>query len=121
MSFIEAIKSCLSQYVGFKGRATRSEYWFFTLFTGIVSSVFTGLAKATGANFFNILGIIFCLAILLPGLAVTVRRLQDMGRTWPSIFFSFIPIVGTILLIVWCCKDSVPGENEFGPNPKGVN
>lgn len=119
MSFVEAIKSCFSQYVGFKGRARRSEFWFFYLFIAIVETIFSILARFAG--FFNVLSFIIGLALLLPSLAVLVRRYQDMGRKWTSVFFLLIPIVGEILMIVWCAKDSVPGTNEFGPNPKGVN
>ena len=119
MSFVDAIKSCFTQYVGFSGRARRSEYWFFCLFTFIIGGVFSILGRFVG--FFGVLSTIFSLAVLLPSIAVLVRRLQDIGKKWTNIFFILIPIVGLIMIIVWCVKDSVPGANEFGPNPKGVN
>lgn len=119
MSFVDAIKSCFTQYVGFSGRARRSEYWFFCLFTFIIGGVFSILGRFVG--FFGVLSTIFSLAVLLPSIAVLVRRLQDIGKKWTNIFFILIPIVGVIMIIVWCVKDSVPGANEFGPNPKGVN
>lgn len=118
MSFVDAIKSVFTQYVGFNGRARRSEFWYFFLFNFIVSFVLSLLAQFVG--FFSILGTIWSLAVLLPGLAVGVRRLHDIGKAWPWILIGFIPLVGGIILIVFFCQDSQPGENQFGPNPKGM-
>ena len=118
MSFIEAIKTCFTKYVDFNGRARRSEYWFFVLFNAIVSGVFSALYNATDATVFSVLSLLFSLAVLLPGLAVTVRRLHDIGKKWTFILLGLIPIAGAIILIVNCAKDSQPGANEYGPNPK---
>ena len=115
MSFTDAVKSVFSQYVGFKGRARRSEYWWFVLFNIIVSVVISLLASLTGWNFLSIL---YSLAVLLPGLAVAVRRLHDIGKSGWFYLFAFIPLVGAIILRVWFCKDSEPGANAYGPNPK---
>lgn len=62
--------------------------------------------------------LIYCLAVLIPGLAVCVRRLHDIGRSGWYYFLSLIPIIGGIILIVWTCQDGEPGENEWGANPK---
>ena len=118
MSFVDAIKSVFTQYVGFSGRARRSEYWYFVLFNFIVSFVLSFLGNYVG--FFSILGTIWSLAVLLPSLAVCVRRLHDIGKAWTWILLGLIPVVGQIILIVFFCQDSQPGENQFGPNPKGM-
>ena len=116
MSFTEAIKSVFSQYAGFSGRARRSEYWYFVLFNFIVSFVLGLLGQA--ASIFSILSGIVSLALLVPGLAVAIRRLHDIGKSGWYLLFVLIPLVGSIILITWCCKDSDPGDNAYGPNPK---
>ena len=116
MSFTEAIKSVFSQYAGFSGRARRSEYWYFVLFNFIVSFVLGLLGQA--ASIFSILSGIVSLALLVPGLAVAIRRLHDIGKSGWYLLFVLIPLVGSIILIIWCCKDSDPGDNAYGPNPK---
>ena len=118
MSFIEAVKSVFSHYVDFSGRARRSEYWYFFLFTLLVNVVTRGLAVAVDTLSF--VQIIASLAMLLPGLAVAVRRLHDIGKSGWCLLFVLIPLVGSIILIVWYCKDSQPGDNQYGPNPKAV-
>ena len=122
MSFqtiIDYAKKCvLENYANFNGRARRAEYWSFALCTGVISTVLSILYQATNAGFFNILATLFALAVLVPGLAVAWRRLHDIGKKGSWYFIGLIPIVGWILLIVWFCQDSQPGENEFGPNPK---
>lgn len=120
MSFMDAVKSCFTQYVGFSGRARRSEYWFFFLFELIVSTVLGTLFQVTQMTLFSVVDGIFALACLLPGLAVCIRRMHDIGKSGWFILISLIPCVGTILMIIWCCKDSEPGENQYGSNPKGM-
>ena len=120
MSLVEAVKSVFSQYVGFKGRARRSEYWYFALFQLIVAVVLSVLANLTSSMIFSGLSGLFSLACLLPGLAVAIRRLHDINKSGWFVLIGLIPVIGTILLIVWFCKDSDPGENQYGPNPKGM-
>jgi len=110
------LKTCVvEKYCNFNGRARRSEYWFYCLFNFLVGVVSGILVKATGIQ---LISTIITLALLLPGLGVSVRRLHDIGKAWPWILISFIPVVGWILIIVWACKDSDPGENAFGPCTK---
>jgi uncharacterized membrane protein YhaH (DUF805 family) len=116
MSFADATKSVFTQYVGFNGRARRSEYWYFVLLNVIVSLVLSILGQFAG--FFSVLSTIWSLAVLLPSLAVCVRRLHDIGKSWAWILLALIPVVGSIILIVFFCKDSQPGANQFGANPK---
>lgn len=117
----------LKKYTEFNGRAQRAEYWYFYLFNIIISIILSILGKTLGifnisigtvGNEINILPIIYSLAVLIPGLAVSVRRLHDVGKSGWMILISLIPLIGTIWLLVLMMKDSVPGENEYGPNPK---
>lgn len=118
MSFTEAIQSCFSNYANFNGRARRSEYWYFILFSFIVNVILVLLGRAS--NVFSYLGSIVTLAMFIPNLAVSIRRLHDIGRSGWYYLISFIPLVGTIIMIVWFCQDSVPGTNMYGMNPKGI-
>ena len=116
MGFGDAVKQALGKYATFSGRARRSEYWYFTLFNVIVSFVAGILDAVIGVPATQVL---VGLALLLPGLAVSVRRLHDIGRSgwWLLIAFT---IIGIILLIVWYCQDSDPGQNQHGSSPKGA-
>ena len=115
MSFGEAIKTCFKKYVDFSGRARRSEFWFWMLFTAIIGTA-VGFLERSDHHF---LSSIVPLAFFLPNLAVSVRRMHDIGRSGWYVLISLIPIVGVILFIVQCCRDSVPGANKYGENPKG--
>ncbi|HET8961898.1 DUF805 domain-containing protein [Nocardioides sp.] len=123
MGFVEAVKSCLSQYVGFSGRARRSEYWWFFLFNilvSIVASILDSILGTTSADTnIGLIGSIAGLALFLPSLAVGIRRLHDTSRTGWWILIGLIPIVGWIILIVFYCLDS-HGDNKYGPSPKAV-
>ena len=172
MSFGEAIKSVFSKYATFSGRARRSEYWYFYLFTFLVTLVLECIP------FVGLLSFVWTLAILIPSIAVTVRRFHDIGKSgWNYLFFAipellffgyvfsfmfyaigdlidagidlnnladntravgeiigksivangslvtfgiyfFILVVSIILWLVWMTRDSQPGENKWGPNPK---
>jgi len=116
VSFADAVRTVFSKYATFSGRARRSEFWWFTLFAIIVYIV-VGIIDAAIKN--AILGIIVGLALLLPSLAVTVRRLHDTGRSGWWILIGLIPFVGAIVLLVFECQDSQPGANAHGPSPKG--
>ena len=124
MSFTEAVSSVLRQYVVFGGRARRAEYWWFVLFTVLVSLV-AGLIDAvlgtmtqSGIGF---IGTVASLALLLPSLAVTVRRLHDTNRSGWWVLAFLIPIAGLVLLLVFMLSDSNPHPNRFGPSPKQFN
>ena len=118
MGFSDAVRSVLSQYVGFSGRAPRSEYWYWVLFTILISIV----AGILDAVLFSDSGIspldsIVTLILLLPGLAVSVRRLHDIGRSGWWVLISLVPVIGWILLIVWAATKGEPTENRFGQPP----
>ncbi|MEZ0493112.1 DUF805 domain-containing protein [Kineococcus sp. TBRC 1896] len=127
MNVQTAVKTGFSKYVTFSGRARRSEYWYWTLFSflaGAVASVLDTVAGTTTSSGSGLFGGLVGLALLLPGLAVTWRRLHDIDKSGLWFLTIFIPLAGIVflvLLIVWACKDSQPGPNRFGPNPKGVD
>ncbi|HEU5271777.1 MAG TPA: DUF805 domain-containing protein [Jatrophihabitans sp.] len=118
MSFADAVRTVFSKYATFSGRARRSEFWWFTLFAAILYIV-VGIIDAVAKN--AVLGAIVALALILPSLAVTVRRLHDTGRSGWWILIGLIPFVGAIVLLVFECQDSQPGSNNYGPSPKGGN
>ncbi len=115
----------LKNYAGFSGRARRKEYWMFTLFNMIFVIVAMILDNVLGIaiegmGYGPIYGLYF-LAIIIPGLAVTVRRLHDVGKSGWMYLIIFIPIIGVIWLLVLLATDSNLGENQYGANPKGVS
>ena len=125
MDFMTAVRTCLSKYVGFSGRARRSEYWYFALFTFLVGIVTSILDVVLGTDYESaasggLINTLVSLALFLPSLAVGVRRLHDTDRSGWWILIGIIPIIGWILLIVWFCTDSKP-DNQYGPNPKGAS
>lgn len=118
----QAISSCFSNYAKFTGRACRAEYWYFTLFNFIVSFalslIFSALSLSSGNASLTFIPYLWTLAIFLPSLSVSFRRLHDTGRSGWNILLALIPLVGAIILIVFVCQDSQPGENRYGNNPK---
>lgn len=115
MGFADAVRTCLSKYATFSGRARRSEYWFFYLFFVLVALVGSVLDAVLGTAF--IAGLIV-VALLLPMLAANVRRLHDTSRSGWWLLLGFVPLVGGIVLLVFSCLDSVPEPNQYGPSPK---
>jgi len=108
----------LKQYADFNGRARRTEFWMFVLFNFIITMILTFIDSLIGTDF--ILSGLYGLFILIPGLAVAVRRLHDIGKSGWWIFIQLIPLIGSIWLIVLWAQDSEPVTNEYGPNPKTV-
>jgi uncharacterized membrane protein YhaH (DUF805 family) len=119
MSFKEAITYCFQNYVGFNGRAARSEYWYWVLFV-VLLTIVAWLIDMTVFGFnttgVNPISAIVALATLLPGLAVSVRRLHDIDRTGWWVLLA-LTVVGAIVLIVWACMRGTVGANRFGPDP----
>lgn len=99
MSFGQAIGTVFRKYAEFQGRASRPEFWWFVLFSGIV---FLGLGALSDG-----LSGAWVFAVLLPSLAVSVRRLRDAGFAWPMIFLGLIPLVGIIILIALYAQRSI--------------
>ncbi|WP_345229517.1 DUF805 domain-containing protein [[Roseibacterium] beibuensis] len=110
-----AVRTCLSKYVDFSGRAQRSEFWWFYLFNIIGSAVANVIDTAVLG--FPALSLIWMLGLILPGIAVSVRRMHDLDKSGWWIFIILIPIVGVILYIYWFVQRGTVGPNRFGPDP----
>lgn len=112
----------LKQYADFSGRARRKEYWMFVLFNMIFAIVAIILDNVLGIAMKEIgygpLYGLYVLAVLIPGLAVGVRRLHDIGKSGWMFLISLIPLIGGIWLLVLFCTDSQKGSNKWGQNPK---
>jgi len=112
----------LKKYATFSGRARRSEYWYFVLFNFIFMIVAMGLDNLLGTTVsvlpYGYFYFALALAVLIPGLAVFVRRMHDIGKSGWWYFIAFIPLVGAIWLLVLCCTEGVSGDNEYGADPK---
>ena len=112
----------LKKYADFSGRARRKEYWFFVLFNIIISVVLTVcdvfMGTYSAAASIGILTGIYTLAVLIPGIAVSVRRLHDTGRTGWWLLIVLVPLIGALVLLIFMIIDSQPGQNAYGPSPK---
>jgi len=108
----------LKKYAVFSGRARRKEYWMFILFNFIAYAILGFIEVLLGIP--AILSSIYGLAVLIPSLAVCVRRLHDSGRSGWWILIGLLPLVGFIVLLIFMVLDSQPGDNQYGPNPKGA-
>jgi len=115
MGFTDAISSGFRNYVNFSGRAVRSEFWFWVLFAIIASVVaklidFALFPSSDVSPINSLVG----LALFLPGLAMSVRRLHDIDRSGWWILLVLIPLIGAIILIIWYCQKGTTGSNRFG-------
>ena len=118
----------LRNYADFQGRASRSQFWWYILFAIIFYWVAILLDRILGTPTFSIrnceyAGVIsglYWLALLIPSLTVSVRRLHDTGRSAWNLLWYLLPVIGSIILIIFYVFDSEPGVNKYGPNPKGI-
>lgn len=117
MTFGDAVKSVLSQYANFSGRARRSEYWWFVLFYVIVAVVASIIDTVLSGG---ILVVLAALALILPSLAVGVRRLHDTGKSGWFILISLVPFIGSLILLIFMATDGNPETNQYGPSPKAA-
>lgn len=112
----------LKKYAVFNGRARRKEYWYFVLFNIIISIVLAAIEGSTGSFSpeagVGLLGGIYTLAVLIPSIAVSVRRLHDTERSGWWLLIALIPLIGAIVLLVFMVQDSKPGQCQYGANPK---
>ena len=121
MGFGTAVSTVLRKYVVFSGRARRSEFWWFALFSVVVGIVAGVIDTALGSDVSSgtgVVGGIVTLALLLPSLSVQVRRLHDTGRSGWWVLLNLLPVIGWIVLLVFYVIDSDAGGNRFGPSPK---
>ncbi|WIF70419.1 DUF805 domain-containing protein [Proteus vulgaris] len=123
--YLEVIKN---NYANFSGRAHRKEYWMFTLVNTIIITVLyailmssidmnTGEMSSLGSIVGIIIGI-YSLAIIVPSLAVTIRRFHDQDKSGWMFLLAFIPAVGGLIVFVFMCLEGTKGDNRFGPDPK---
>ncbi|GIM86546.1 DUF805 domain-containing protein [Salinispora arenicola] len=117
MPFTAAVRSVFSQYVGFKGRARRSEFWWFFLFAFLLNVLSRIIESALGIEL--LLSLVVQLAYLLPLLAVIVRRLHDTDSSGWWLLIGIVPFIGGIILLVFAAIKGTSGPNRFGPDPKG--
>lgn len=118
----------LKQYADFKGRARRKEYWYFILFNGIFALIAMGLDNLLGITFssynrnlfYGYIYLLYGLIVFIPSLAVVVRRLHDVGKSGWWYLIVLIPVIGAFIILYYMIKDSEPGTNKWGENPKGV-
>lgn len=117
MTFFQSISTCFSKYATFTGRASRSEYWWWTLFVTLITGVFyipliySSNGDSLGYNFApGFIGLV----LFLPSLAVGIRRLHDTGRSGWNYLWGLLPFIGTIILIAFFLTPSQPFENRFG-------
>ena len=118
MTFGDSIKTCLSKYATFQGRASRSEYWWFQLFIllgyAAVAMIGSGLGGfRTGLAVAEVAG----LFVFLPSIGVLVRRLHDTNRSGWWYWITLVPLIGGILLLVWFCSQGTRGPNDYGDDP----
>ncbi|MBV6656500.1 MAG: DUF805 domain-containing protein [Devosiaceae bacterium] len=116
--FVDAFTTVFSRYVQFSGRARRAEYWWWTLFVVLGSiglSIIDGLIFGFDPTDLAILSPLFSLATFIPSLAVAFRRIHDTGKTAWWLLLMFIPLIGTIILLVWFCRRGDAHDNAYGP------
>lgn len=116
-SFLGALKDGFGRYVDFKTRSTRSQFWWWALWMLILGAVTGGVDAALGMANLSPINSLFSLATFLPSLAVAIRRLHDIGRTGWWVLLWLIPVIGWIVLIVFCCTRSQDGPNQWGNEP----
>ena len=123
MGFMDAVKSCFEKYATIQGRARRAEYWWFYLFImiayvvgSVVAGVLSAIIPILGAVAFGALAL-GAIAILIPSICVTVRRLHDQDRSGWWILIAFVPAIGGIVLLVFMILRGTEGDNRFGPDP----
>ncbi len=109
MTFMESIDICFKKYADFNGRASRAEFWWWILFTFICSAVLTPVSEYVAG--------LFQLVVLVPTLAVSWRRLHDIGRAGGFFFIGLIPLVGWIFVLIWYATPTQPFQNRFGFPP----
>ena len=120
MTPVDSVRTVLSKYATFSGRARRSEFWWFNLATTVTFLVIELAVAATNSRALAIFGILVALAVVVPSWGVLVRRLHDTGRSGWWYFISAVPLVGLIVILVFAVQDSQAGPNRYGPPPKGL-
>lgn len=108
----------LKKYAEFNGRDTRPQFWYFVLLNFLISSGISIIGNTVSVEVGSSLSGLYSLAVLLPGLAISVRRLHDIGKSGWNMLWSFLPLLGWIYLIYLHVLEGEPGSNEYGPDPR---
>ncbi|MEJ0002147.1 MAG: DUF805 domain-containing protein [bacterium] len=119
---MEYYKMFWQKYSDFRSRSTRTEYWMFILcnfIVGIAIGIIEGMLRLKGPYGIGIITILYTIASIVPSIALTVRRLHDTSHSGWWALICLVPIVGWLVLLVFALTDSTPGDNMYGPNPKG--
>ena len=118
MGFVDATKAFFSNYVNFKDRSSRSEYWWpqLAIFIGLVVVVLLG--GLLGETLGGLLISIAYLAIIIPSIAVGIRRLHDLDKSGWFYLLALVPFVSLVLLF-WFCQKGTTGSNTYGSDPLG--
>jgi uncharacterized membrane protein YhaH (DUF805 family) len=116
---MEWYMAVLQKFAQFDGRSRRKEYWMFLLVNLVISLVLTLASKAV--SILGMLSLLYSLAVFIPSLAVSVRRLHDTGKSGWFLLIAFVPLLGALLLLYWMAQEGEPGPNQYGPNPKMEN
>ena len=116
MDFVTAVKTCILQkYMDFNGRAIRSEYWWFALFY-LVPNVICSVLDELVFGGLPVLQVILLISLLLPIISVTIRRLHDTDRSGWWLLLVLVPVIGTVVLLIFMCLRGTSGPNRFGPD-----
>lgn len=131
---IKAYVNFWKNYANFNGRSRRADYWWAMLCQMIImmilgmggmgqltAAMITGQAPSAVGTILILVYVIFSLASLVPGIAIVVRRLHDIGKSGWWYFIAFVPLVGAILILVFMCTAGTAGDNMYGPDPKASN
>jgi uncharacterized membrane protein YhaH (DUF805 family) len=108
----------LGNYADFSDRARRMEYWSFTLVNFLIGFALAML-RFRGSGFIGVIALVYSLAMIIPSLSVTVRRLHDTDRSGWWLLIALIPLIGELVLLVFMFLEGTPGPNRYGPDPKG--
>ncbi len=124
MIYLEPYK----KYAVFEGRASRREFWTYKLFVCLffialigASAIFASLHLYVLSSLMGIAMVLFSIFTIIPGIAVTFRRLHDTNRSGWFLLLFFIPVIGSLVLLITFCLKSTPGANQYGPHPYGLS
>jgi len=120
---LAAVKDALNRYADFDGRSSRKDFWLYGLFQALIMFTFKLMTNMISWGIIMLVllhgaYLLLELGLLIPSIAVSIRRLHDIGRPGRDYLWGFIPIIGGIILLRWFCQESQPGTNQYGPNPQ---
>lgn len=119
MNFLESLTTCYKKVFNYRGRASKSEYWWFQLYFTLIAILMFSIVETHG-TIFTFGQVLFVLFLFnnLPLLSAAVRRFHDMNKSGWSVLWSLIPFIGTFIVLIMLAGDGTKGKNKFGPKPK---